>query len=41
MLKKLDIKHEGKHHSGVDDVRNISSICLALLSKYDAKFPKG
>jgi ERI1 exoribonuclease 3 len=41
MLDKLNIKHEGKHHSGIDDVRNISKICTTLLSKYDAKFPKG
>jgi len=41
MLDKLNIKHLGKHHSGIDDVRNLSKICLTLLSKYDAKFPKG
>ena len=28
MLNKLGIKHEGQHHSGIDDVKNITNICL-------------
>ena len=28
MLKKLGLKHEGRHHSGIDDVKNITNICL-------------
>lgn len=28
MLKVLGIKHEGRHHSGIDDVANISNICI-------------
>ena len=33
MLKALNIEHEGRHHSGIDDVRNICSICLGLMEK--------
>lgn len=40
MLKALGIKHEGKHHSGIDDVANISNICIELISKKNATFPK-
>ena len=28
MLKALNIGHEGRHHSGIDDVSNICSICI-------------
>lgn len=31
MLKGLNIPHEGKHHSGIDDVHNICNICIKLL----------
>jgi inhibitor of KinA sporulation pathway (predicted exonuclease) len=31
MLTNLDIELEGKHHSGVDDTKNIAKICLCLL----------
>lgn len=40
MLKQLDLKHEGKHHSGIDDVHNIVSICLTLLKNHEAKFSR-
>jgi inhibitor of KinA sporulation pathway (predicted exonuclease) len=40
MLKVLDIKHEGRHHSGIDDVANISSICIELIAKKNATFPR-
>ena len=40
MLKKLNIPHEGRHHSGIDDVSNICNICIELVSKYGATFPK-
>jgi inhibitor of KinA sporulation pathway (predicted exonuclease) len=40
MLEVLNIKHEGKHHSGIDDVRNICSICIQLIKSHGAKFPK-
>jgi inhibitor of KinA sporulation pathway (predicted exonuclease) len=40
MLEVLNIKHEGKHHSGIDDVRNICSICIELIKSHGAKFPK-
>lgn len=30
MLKELDIQHVGRHHSGIDDVRNILEIARAL-----------
>lgn len=39
MIKKLGLKHEGKHHSGIDDVENICNICIALILK-GATFPK-
>ena len=41
MLKDLKIDHEGKHHSGIDDVRNICKICLGLLARgfnYERKY---
>ena len=28
MLNKLGLKHEGRHHSGIDDVKNITNICI-------------
>lgn len=40
MIKHLDLKHEGKHHSGKDDVKNIVNVCLELLKKHDAKFSR-
>lgn len=40
MLRCLNLKPEGKHHSGIDDVRNIARVCLELLTNFDAKFPK-
>ena len=33
MLKEFNIKLVGKHHSGIDDTRNISSIVLHLLEE--------
>lgn len=32
MLKGLNIAHEGRHHSGIDDVRNICNVCIGLLN---------
>jgi len=40
MLKECNIKLEGKHHSGIDDVKNITKIVIHLL-KNGAKFHKG
>ncbi len=40
MLKCLNLKHEGKHHSGIDDVKNLCNICLELIKEHDAKFPR-
>ena len=40
MLNRLGIKHEGRHHSGIDDVRNITRICIELVQQHEAKFPK-
>ena len=37
MLNKLDIKLEGKHHSGIDDSKNIAKMCIKILEK-DNKF---
>ena len=31
MLNNMDIKLDGRHHSGIDDTMNISKICLKLL----------
>jgi inhibitor of KinA sporulation pathway (predicted exonuclease) len=39
MLQVLGIKHEGKHHSGIDDVLNICNICIELVRKHGATFP--
>lgn len=33
MLKKLNIPHQGRHHSGIDDVKNICEICLGLKDR--------
>jgi len=32
MLEYLDIKLEGRHHSGIDDTRNIAKILLRIIS---------
>lgn len=40
MLKKLGIPHEGRHHSGIDDVFNICNICLELYQKHGAVYSK-
>lgn len=39
MINVLGLKHEGKHHSGIDDVLNICNICVELIKKYGATFP--
>ena len=33
MLKALNVEHEGRHHSGIDDVKNICNICVGLMKK--------
>ncbi|XP_072023280.1 ERI1 exoribonuclease 3-like isoform X2 [Amphiura filiformis] len=33
MLHHLDIEHEGKHHSGIDDCKNIAKILSAIASR--------
>ena len=33
MLNALEIPLEGRHHSGIDDSRNLSKVILALLNK--------
>ncbi|XP_071165685.1 ERI1 exoribonuclease 3-like [Mytilus edulis] len=33
MLKKLDLTHEGRHHSGIDDCKNIGRILTELLRR--------
>ena len=40
MLEILNLKHEGKHHSGIDDVTNICNIFIYLANKHGATFPK-
>ena len=32
MLRYLDIELDGKHHSGIDDAKNIAKICIQLLN---------
>ena len=39
MIQLLGLKHEGKHHSGIDDVLNICNICVELVRKHGATFP--
>jgi inhibitor of KinA sporulation pathway (predicted exonuclease) len=39
MINVLGLKHEGKHHSGIDDVLNICNICVGLIRKHGATFP--
>ena len=31
MLRDLHIELEGRHHSGIDDCRNIAKVAIALL----------
>jgi len=31
VLEKLKLNHQGRHHSGIDDVRNIANILRCLL----------
>lgn len=31
MLEKLNIELKGRHHSGIDDCKNISSICVRMV----------
>ncbi|XP_059166994.1 ERI1 exoribonuclease 3-like [Physella acuta] len=33
MLNNLNLKHIGRHHSGIDDCRNIANVLIALLKK--------
>ncbi|GAB5363474.1 hypothetical protein AAMO2058_000886300 [Amorphochlora amoebiformis] len=33
MLQKLDMKLEGRHHSGIDDCRNLARISIRMLDK--------
>lgn len=33
MLEKCGIKLEGRHHSGIDDARNIASCVLACMKE--------
>lgn len=40
MISALGLKHGGKHHSGIDDVLNICSICVELIRAHGATFPK-
>ena len=33
MLKMFDLKLEGRHHSGIDDVYNIAQVTIELLKR--------
>lgn len=37
MLKELGLSLDGRHHSGIDDSKNIAKIILFLLEKYNWK----
>lgn len=39
MLKSLNLPIEGRHHSGIDDAKNIARIVVSLLEK-DFRFNK-
>ena len=41
MLKELDLKLEGRHHSGIDDSKNIAKILATLASKEPERLGKG
>ena len=41
MLKELDLKLEGRHHSGIDDSKNIAKILATLASKDPERLGKG
>ena len=40
MINELGLKHQGKHHSGIDDVLNICNICINLIKSHGATFPR-
>lgn len=40
MLKHFNIDHEGRHHSGIDDVKNICAIALKLLEQPGFSYSK-
>ncbi|CAL1536417.1 unnamed protein product [Lymnaea stagnalis] len=33
MLRDLNIKHVGRHHSGIDDCQNIANVLIAMMQK--------
>ena len=33
MLAELSLSHQGRHHSGIDDSRNIANIVIDLCNK--------
>lgn len=37
MLKSLNLVHEGRHHSGIDDCKNIGNILIELLKRGPVK----
>lgn len=41
MLKELDLKLDGRHHSGIDDSKNIAKILATLASKEPEMLGKG
>ena len=41
LLKELGLKLEGRHHSGIDDSRNIAKILATLASKEPERLGKG
>ena len=33
MLKSLDLELEGRHHSGIDDAKNIARCAIGLMER--------
>ena len=41
MLKVLKLTLDGRHHSGIDDTRNIAKIVISLANKGTVLLPTG
>lgn len=39
MLQGLGVQHEGRHHSGIDDCRNIAKLMCELVRKGASPLP--
>ena len=41
MLKLCGLKLEGRHHSGIDDSKNIARVALSLMTNQNFEFTQG